>query len=166
MPLAGDAATALKIARNAKRFGEVAAATVAGEKVGFVASEGKKVLFGQARVDPTFSTKPNVPAHLQGRLLEEVAEELRAGTMHPDQIPIEAFEHPSGHLVTVNNRGLTALSMAGMKPTKISIRNATKKERARLRETSVLGDALPAERIGITLNRGSKKVLQIIHLPR
>jgi RHS repeat-associated protein len=126
--------------------------------------EGPRVLFGQARVDPTFSNKPDVPTHLKGRQLEEVAADLRAGVLQPKDIPIQAFEY-QGQLVAANNRGLTTLSMAGMKPTNIIIRSPTRSELKRLSEISVLGDRLPSTRIAITPHRTDHRILRVVHVP-
>jgi hypothetical protein len=117
-------------------------------------------------VDPVFSTKADVPGYLKGRDLEGVALELQTGALSADDIPIQAFEHASGDLVSTNTRGLTVLSMAGMKPTNIIIREATKNEAKRLNETSVLGDRLPSSRIAITPSRLDKTVIRIVHISK
>jgi hypothetical protein len=122
------------------------------------------ILFGQARAGTHFSTKPDVPDFLKGKALEDVASGLSSGKLSPDKIPISAFEH-QGKLVSANTRGLTALSMAGMKPTNVTIRPPTPQELKRLNETSVLGDTLPAKRIAITPSMKDKTVLKEVHIP-
>lgn len=67
-------------------------------------------------------------------------------------IRIEAFEH-EGSLVAINNRGLAALSHAGLQPTKIIVRQPTGAERRRLNDPTPLGDVLPARRIAVTISQ-------------
>ena len=133
-----------------------------------VSAEDAPVLFGQARIGPNFSTKMDVPAHLSGRSVADVSAELRAGTMSSDAIQITAFEH-GGQLVTVNNRGLAALSEAGLAPTNLTI---VSKEAlspgvlARLGEVpNALGTGLPSRSIAVTPSMSDWTVLRTISVP-
>jgi len=54
-----------------------------------------------------------------GETLDEVAAGLQAGTVAPEQLPIQVIER-GGVLSTLNNRSLMALRLAGMAPTIIS----------------------------------------------
>jgi RHS repeat-associated protein len=134
-----------------------------------VAAAGTEpVLFGQARIGGDFSTKADVPAYLRGRPLADVSAELRAGTLSPDAIPITAFER-EGQLVTVNNRGLAALSDAGFRPTNLTIvdkGSLSADVLARLDEVpSALGSTLPWPSIAVTPSRLDWTVLRTISVP-
>ena len=96
-------------------------------------------LFGQKRVSPTFGTEGR-PPYLAGRSISDVAADLRAGRLTPDQLPIEAFRLPDGRLVSSNTRSLAALSEAGLSPTND---NHTADTRA---APASSGDALDPER--------------------
>src|SRR5262249_695950 len=76
------------------------------------------VLFGQARMDPGFSVKDKVPKEIAGKTLRAVADMLRTGALSPDVIVVQYFRSGE-HLVAINNRGLAALSLAGLKPTRL-----------------------------------------------
>jgi hypothetical protein len=71
------------------------------------------VYFGQPSVQPHFSAI----GLFHGASLEEVAGKLKSGELKPDDIPIQ-FIWVDGKKVTVNNRSLTVLYKAGMRPTK------------------------------------------------
>jgi hypothetical protein len=103
--------------------------TVEGEHVYYVSELGllvhntgcqADILFGQKRIGERFRLEGPNP-DLAGRTLEEVASDLRIGLLTPDDIPIGVFQDPvTKSLVTVNNRGLAALTMAGLKPSIIT----------------------------------------------
>ena len=125
------------------------------------------MLFGQKRADPTFSTKKDVPDYLKGRLLVDVADDLRSGKLSTDDIRIEAFEY-DGQLVSTNTRGLSALSLAGKRPTNVVITpldDLPKSIKKRLKEVTLHGDTLPAERIPITPDRDSEEILYDVRIP-
>ncbi|WP_430885885.1 hypothetical protein [Fusibacter sp. JL216-2] len=73
---------------------------------------GNDVLFGQKGVSQFFSKK----GKFKGASIADVAEQLKAGTLSPDDLPIEYIVR-DGQKITLNNRSLTALSQAGLKPT-------------------------------------------------
>jgi RHS repeat-associated protein len=129
--------------------------------------DGFQVLFGQKRADPYFSTKPGVPDYLKGRLVTDVAQDLRNGLLTSDQIQIEVFEY-KGILVSTNTRGLTALSLARLRPTNMiftSYGDLSNNTRKRLNEMTLLGDMLPATRIPVTPGRNSDTILYIAEIP-
>jgi hypothetical protein len=123
------------------------------------------VLFGQARIGENFSRGPKVPSNLSGRPLADVSADLRALRMSPDEIPIQAFEH-DGQLVTVNNRGLAALSDAGFRPTNLSIVDRSTLPDSvleRLLEIpTALGGGLPSPSIAVTKSMVDWKVIRTI----
>jgi hypothetical protein len=55
-----------------------------------------------------------------------------------------------GSLLAINSRGLAALSLAGLQPTKIIVRQPAGAERRRLNDPTPLGDVLPSRRIAVT----------------
>ncbi len=124
----------------------------------------QRVLFGQRRAGPRFSTNEEVPEHQSGRTLNGVAAELMAGTLTSDDIAIFAFRY-QGKLVSANTRGLATLSKAGMKPTNITIITPSPSYLRRLREVSVLGDTLPSTRIAITPSITDTRVLEVVSIP-
>ena len=73
------------------------------------------VYFGQASVQMQFSGS----GIFRNASLFEIAAKLKAGEIKPDDVPIQ-FVWVDGRRVTVNNRSLTALYMAGMRPTKLT----------------------------------------------
>ncbi len=100
--------------------------------------------------------------------LADVASELRAGTMSADAIPITAFEH-GGQLVSINNRGLAALSDAGLVPTNLTIVGRNSVDRSimsRLDEVpSALGTGLPSSSIAVTPSMSDWSVLRVSSVP-
>ncbi len=78
---------------------------------GVVARATDEILFGQANVGLRFGN-----GEFAGRTIGEVAADLRAGIISPDQLPIQ-FIQREGQRITLNNRSLTALRRAKMDPT-------------------------------------------------
>lgn len=72
------------------------------------------VKFGQKAVSPNFGKK----GALNGQSVQEVAESIRNGSRAVDDMRIEVIRW-DGEWVAVNNRSLTALSMAGRRPTNV-----------------------------------------------
>lgn len=72
------------------------------------------VYFGQANIQTQFSES----GKFRKASLDGVAAMLKTGKIHPDDVPIH-FLWLNGKRVTVNNRSLTALYKAGMRPTKL-----------------------------------------------
>lgn len=117
-------------------------------------AEGERVLFGQARISPHFSPAGRVP-ELRGRHIEDVANDLRSGRLSPGVFNIRAWNE-GGQLVSENNRGLAALSLAGMRPQRgVNLTVVPRSQIGgdvldRLNEVNVFGEALPSTRIGVT----------------
>jgi RHS repeat-associated protein len=162
--LAASAVSAIPaIGEGAGAVAKPAATAVARPVAGAVSS---RVLFGQARVGPKFSPQ----GIFSGRTIRSVADDLVAGVQSngrpftADDLPIEAFRH-GDDLVTVNNRSLTALSMAGQRPTNISIVSPSSKLLARLREIPVVGGQLPSTSIAITPSQGNRTIMEIVNIP-
>jgi RHS repeat-associated protein len=125
-----------------------------------------EVYFGQRRVAPNFRAgESSAPDYIYGRSIDHVAQDLRQGVLAPDQIRIEAFMY-QGKLVTTNNRGLAALSKAGLRPTNVVVRQPTPAELARLREPGLFkGQTLPGASIAVTPGQRDLSILEIIALP-
>jgi hypothetical protein len=98
-----------------------------------------RVLFGQQRISPTFSRKLLIPSDIAGKSIDEVVDQLLQGELSPDQIRMEVFEY-KGQFVALNNRGLVALSKAGMQPTNIVVRAPSDREFKRLRQRTLIGN--------------------------
>ncbi len=125
---------------------------------------GSDVLFGQVRIGANFSRKKGVPSYLSGRSILEVAEDLKSGVLHPDQLPINAFEY-EGKLVTINNRTLGTLSLAGKKPTIINVTAPTNDEFERLFGFTIINSSLPGPRIPVTPSMKDHFILYEITIP-
>jgi hypothetical protein len=150
---------------SAAGFG-VGASSLSGIEARALASESASpsVLFGQRRVSPAFGSKRR-PSYLAGRDISDVAADLRAGTLHPDQLPIEAF-HYEGTLVSANTRSLAALSEAGLRPTKIRIISPTRQLRLRLQESPLIPNApLPGPSVPVTPSMSDLTILRVITTP-
>jgi hypothetical protein len=138
---------------------------LSGRPVSGAAATDGPVLFGQRRAGPSFSTKDGVPDFLKGRPISDVAADLRSGALHPDQLPVQAFEY-NGQLVSANTRTLGALSEAGMAPTKVKIIQPTRGLLDRLREPPLIPNApLPGPRLPITPSMADPTILRVISIP-
>jgi hypothetical protein len=95
-----------------------------------------------------------------------VADDLRAGVLHPDQLPIDAFDY-KGKLVSANTRSLSALSEAGLEPTKINLIKPSRALLRRLGEDPLLPNApLPGPRVPVTPTQNDLTILRVIEIPR
>jgi hypothetical protein len=122
------------------------------------------VLFGQKRVGPTFGVEGR-PDYLAGREISAVANDLKTGVLHPDQLPIDAFYY-DGQWVSANTRSLSALSEAGLQPTQVNIIQPSRQLLLRLRETPLLPDApLPGPRVPVTPSQSDLTILRVIEVP-
>jgi RHS repeat-associated protein len=99
-----------------------------------------EVLFGQASVSRTFtSAERGSVFKYAGKSIDEVASGLRGGSISPNEIPIE-FVRINGETIAYNNRSLTALTRAGMKPTNmINVSHDVKKVEAVLARINEMG---------------------------
>lgn len=75
------------------------------------------IMFGQTRCAPQFSDIGSQASDLiRGKSLEDVVEGLKNGNISPDEFVISYTKTPRGEVVTLNNRGLAALTMADKSP--------------------------------------------------
>jgi hypothetical protein len=130
-------------------------------------TKGITVYFGQKRIDPTFKDK---------RPLDETKRQLENCQILPKDLLIKVFDDPfgSGKLVAEGNRRLAALSLAGLRPTKIekigirSIRdrNGEYPLEVRINEDPLPGfPKLPSPIIAVTPNKTDLTVLRTIRIP-
>ena len=92
-------------------FIEFASMAVSGLAYESVFASKAEVLFGQKSVSQFFSAK----GKFKKAPIAEITEQLNLGTLISDDLPIEYIVR-DGVNVTMNNRSLTALSQAGLKP--------------------------------------------------
>ncbi|WP_317125568.1 RHS repeat-associated core domain-containing protein [Flavobacterium columnare] len=78
----------------------------------------KDLHFGQNRVAPNFSSiGSQASSSIAGRSISDVANDLSTGKLDPNEFIISYTKDPqSGKFVTLNNRGLAALSESGKFP--------------------------------------------------
>jgi RHS repeat-associated protein len=123
---------------------------------------GPGILFGQKRAAPTFRNQGPNPK-LAGKTLEEVAEMLKSGEIHPDEIPVHYFIGKDGQRIADNNRGLAVLAMAGMHPTQtVEIPNHPDFDN-RLKE-GTKDHPLPNSTLPITRNKDGSGVITVVNL--
>ncbi|MEM1165451.1 MAG: RHS repeat-associated core domain-containing protein [Planctomycetota bacterium] len=122
------------------------------------------ILFGQRRIGRRFGNNRNAPEYLRGRLLSDVSQDLNAGILTPDDLPLNVFEYNSQY-ITINNRSFGALSDAGMHPTIVHIKNPTPDEFRRLFENTIINTPLPGHSIPITPSTSDLTVERIIVVP-
>lgn len=117
-------------------------------------SSNDKVYFGQQAVSPNFSPQGT----FEGASIQSVADRLASGELSADNLPIEYIVR-DGKMITMNNRSLTALSKANMKPTiLIDITGDVANEAKLTQRLSEMGGQ-PSESILI------RKIGEIVHLP-
>jgi hypothetical protein len=128
----------------------------------------RNVVFGQRRVNERFSPRidgAGPPEYLADRRIADVAADLRAGRLHPDQLPIQAFEY-DGQLVSANSRSLAALSEAGLKPTIVQIIEPTDDLLLRLQEVPLRHTSpLPGPTTYVTPSRSNLSIIRPITVP-
>lgn len=118
-------------------------------------------MFGQRRVSPNFSEE----GAFKGRSIYAVAQDLKNGTLDPNGIKIHAFWH-EGQLVSENTRSLSALSLAGLRPTNINILDSVPDDvLARLTEEPLVGGPLPSRVTAVTPSMRDLRVGDIISIP-
>jgi len=124
------------------------------------------ILFGQKRIAPNFREYSEASEAIRGRSLVEVADDLMAKRISPNELPIEYFVH-KGQRIAVNNRGLAALRMAGMEPTITRQVQSNEKLRERLYESAIdRFHAFPGNRIAVTINKdGSRHIYSVFGSP-
>jgi hypothetical protein len=127
---------------------------------------GQTVLFGQRRISDSFATiGSNAPDYIRGRTIYDVAADLRNGKITSDDILIKAFKFED-QLVTVNNRGLAALSLANLKPTNIIEVAPTVKILNRLTEEPLAGLKIPGQFTAVTPGPNNLQVKDIVSIPK
>lgn len=130
--------------------------------------ERNAVQFGQKRVGENFRQYSEAPDVIRGRSIADVAADLKAGKISPDSLPIYYFEH-EGQLIAINNRGLAALSEAGLKPTvlrRVPIDEVPPSVLERLTEPPIVrGQTIPGPMIPVTKDKAGKVIDRIITLP-
>ena len=122
-----------------------------GDILKFNQEDAPSVLFGQRRVSQEFGTNHRIPDEIleeiigkdnyetwiKGQSFYDVADAIRQGHLLPENIPIQVFEHEQG-LVAINNRGLTTLSLAEMRPNVLIVTSLSEPIEARLAEDAIL----------------------------
>ena len=150
--------------------GVVAPATEVSE-VEAEAEQQEQILFGQKRISNEFGDGPNVPSYLKNRTIDDVAADLKSGKITPDQIQISCVRDPAtGKLVTLNNRGLAALSDAGFKPTNVvevpySAKIQDLLDQRITNDSPIIDSPLPGPSIPITPSQEDLEVVRVISLP-
>lgn len=134
--------------------------TLAGAMIGNVgrATAAEEILFGQRRISPRFSN-----GCYKGRLVVDVADDLRMGRISPDTLPLEVFEY-NRQLVSGNSRSLAALRDAGVRPTCVTRVPMRDEWFERLMEDPIIDSPLPGPRVPITPRNGDDTILDV--LPR
>jgi RHS repeat-associated protein len=129
------------------------------------------IKFGQRRIAPQFrSMDGDIPDYLRGRPIRDVAEDLKGGKLHPDQLEVKYFVHPeTGERIAESNRTLAALSMAGMEPTKVREVPVTSELLSRLDEEPLRhhGEvfSMPGRAIPVTPGANDTTILDVVRLP-
>jgi RHS repeat-associated protein len=85
--------------------------------VGELTDFPKDIMFGQNRCAPNFSSIGSQAAdEIVGQPVRAVGEAMKAGKLDPNLLVISYTVRPTGEVVTLNNRGLAAVTIAGKNP--------------------------------------------------
>lgn len=85
--------------------------------VGELTDFPKDIMFGQNRCAPNFSSIGSQAAdEIVGQPVRAVGEAMKAGKLDPNLLVISYTVRPTGEVVTLNNRGLAAITIAGKNP--------------------------------------------------
>ncbi|AEV97774.1 hypothetical protein A4D02_15985 [Niastella koreensis] len=85
--------------------------------VGEITHFPDNIMFGQGRCAPQFSSIGSQAAdEIVGQPVRAVGEAIGRGDLSPDVLVISYTKRPTGEIVTLNNRGLAALTIAGKNP--------------------------------------------------
>ena len=120
----------------------------------FFAEKDGKVYFGQKSVSPEFSKG----GAFKGQSIQSISEKLSSGSLSPDDVPIE-YIFRDGKMITINNRSLTALSKAELKPSKLIDVTGNVLEETRLTQRLNEMGGVPSESIFV------RKIKEIVHIP-
>ena len=102
------------------------------------------VLFGQKSVSKFFSKKGT----FAGESVKSLAEKIKAGIISVDDVPVE-YVVIKGQKVAVNNRSLTAITLAGKNPTKLINKTSNKKILKKVQERLKEMDNQPSQTVNI-----------------
>ncbi|WP_407324151.1 RHS repeat-associated core domain-containing protein [Tenacibaculum maritimum] len=135
--------------------------------VGEITDFPKDLHFGQNRIAPQFSDIGSQASDsIRGRNITDVVNDIKAGNIDPNEFLISYTKDPkTGKLVTLNNRGLAALSEAGKFPTDAiyvphnEVPNRLLKD---LGGKNPVGDILPSKQIAVTTDKAGKNILRTI----
>jgi RHS repeat-associated protein len=134
------------------KLGSTVVADSVGESGRVLLSSKDPILFGQKRVGLAFRQYSKASEAIRGRTLVEVAEDLKAGRISPDDLPIDYFVR-NGQKIAINNRGLGALTLAGMEPTVTRELAANNKLLGRLLEKPINSlHPIPGRRLPVTIS--------------
>jgi hypothetical protein len=77
----------------------------------------ENMMFSQNRIAPKFSDiGSQAPTSIRGKSLESVVESLVNGQISPDDFLISYTKNSNGQILTLNNRGLAALTLSRKMP--------------------------------------------------
>ena len=122
------------------------------------------IKFGQQRIAPNFSTIGS-QAHpdVVGRPVADVGADIAGGRLDPNVFVISYTRHPdTGDIITLNNRGLAAVSIGGKRPDHaifIPFDRVPPHLVADVGLTNPLGDVVPARSIAITEDKAGTKIV-------
>lgn len=75
------------------------------------------MMFGQNRAAPNFSSiGSQAEPEIIGQPVRSVGEAIERGDLSPDKLVVSYTKTPKGEIVTLNNRGLAALTISGKNP--------------------------------------------------
>ena len=94
----------------------------------------------------------------KGQSIQSISEKLSSGSLSPDDVPIE-YIFRDGKMITINNRSLTALSKAELKPSKLIDVTGNVLEETRLTQRLNEMGGVPSESIFV------RKIKEIVHIP-
>ena len=120
-------------------------------KITITGDKTQKIRIGKDNTEQ-IELKPGETIPIGDMRVEDIAKGLKEGWIHSDDIPVQVFKKgdiPQNYLnkyshladidddtlIAINNRGFAAHSLAGQRPTKVTIRQPTDKELQRLGET-------------------------------
>jgi RHS repeat-associated protein len=85
--------------------------------VGEITEFPKNIMFGQNRCAPNFSSIGSQAAdEIVGQPVSVVGEAIKKGDLDPNLLVISYTVRPTGEVVTLNNRGLAAITIGGKNP--------------------------------------------------
>ncbi|UVD80389.1 MULTISPECIES: hypothetical protein [Myroides] len=134
---------------------------------GFITSFPDNLHFGQQRVTPNFSDIGS-QAHpsIRGRAISDVGKDIAANRINPNIFLISYTVDPTtGKAVTLNNRGLAALSEGGKMPSDAIFVPFDKVPERLKKDFGLLGysnEVVPSKSIAVTQNKDGTGLDRII----